>query len=379
MTTRIQKIKKLVEHNKLKEACNMLIQAGLNNQGIHLKARLRMIEDQHLSGVVNNDTYYKEIAKIQFSIISFTNSLKEDDDNSKERYVERINIDNEIEKAFNLYKTKKYKDALAKYTSIVNGHPTNTDALIGLGRVFDRLKMFEKSIEYYRKALDINPNLDIPINNIGVVYEQLGNPEVALSYYKQAFFKNTSIEIYFDNVVNLLSKKDQYDEIVTFCQQVIQTSSKTVTAYFILAKTLNNKFNNYTEALDYINQAIYLDNNNPKFFYERASIYLNLNNFPEAVSDLNICKLLSPYDATYSRFKAAILLDNGEYYDANDELDISIKIDPNDSHAHLMKGVCLYHIRDYENSIIHLKQSYYLEPNECEAYKYLSKIYDMRK
>ena len=66
-------------------------------------------------------------------------------------------------------------------------------ALVTLGNIFVQLPKYDKALEYYSEALELNPRMPQALNNIAVIYhylgeqlEEAGKAEEAEAYFDQA-------------------------------------------------------------------------------------------------------------------------------------------------------------------------------------------------
>ena len=67
-------------------------------------------------------------------------------------------------------KKENYKNAISLYEKCVGADSTFVNAWDNLGICYRRLKDYDKSINAYKKSLEINPNGLMPLQNIAIVY-----------------------------------------------------------------------------------------------------------------------------------------------------------------------------------------------------------------
>lgn len=58
-----------------------------------------------------------------------------------------------------LYLAGEFKRSLADCDEVMKRNPYHFGALAGYGQIYFRLEQYEKAIEYWRRALDVNPNM----------------------------------------------------------------------------------------------------------------------------------------------------------------------------------------------------------------------------
>ncbi|MBR2431270.1 tetratricopeptide repeat protein [bacterium] len=166
------------------------------------------------------------------------------------------------------YEGKEYKKALEKYLSI---NPATEDSLLGVAASYQALENFDKAIEYYKKAENINPkNAEIPYY-IGYLYSELQKWTDAEIYLKKSISLNPDSE-----AKNLLSYVMQnfslaeYDEAVSLFEK-----------------------NEFESALTKLNNVIKKQADNAFAYYYRGLIYDEQKKYKLAVDDYN--KFMSVY------------------------------------------------------------------------------------
>jgi arylsulfatase A-like enzyme/Flp pilus assembly protein TadD len=74
--------------------------------------------------------------------------------------------------------------AIGMYKRVVAADPAVIDAWFNLGNLSTRLGRFPEAIEYFKKALSLKPDYDLPVINMANAYRQMGNDEAALAGYR---------------------------------------------------------------------------------------------------------------------------------------------------------------------------------------------------
>lgn len=65
--------------------------------------------------------------------------------------------------------TKRYKESLADCEEVIKRNPHHFGALSGYGQIYAQLDDLDKALEYFEKALAINPNMDgVALNIIAI-------------------------------------------------------------------------------------------------------------------------------------------------------------------------------------------------------------------
>jgi arylsulfatase A-like enzyme/Tfp pilus assembly protein PilF len=99
-----------------------------------------------------------------------------------------------------------FEHAVANYRKVLAEDPNVIDAWFSIGIEYQRVKRWKEAIDYFKKALELKPDYDLPVINIANCYLRLGDDEAALAGYehyltidpKNAHIRYQIGEIYLD-------------------------------------------------------------------------------------------------------------------------------------------------------------------------------------
>lgn len=216
--------------------------------------------------------------------------------------VQNDNLSQIITNASASIENKDYKKALSLYLSV---EPATEDSLLGAAAAYQGLENYDKAIEYYKKALVINPkNSKIPYY-IGYLYSEKQNWIEAEKYLKQSAALNPQ-----SNVKDLMTYVEQNLNISTLSDGIKQYENQNIEGALakfneILKKDANNAFAYYYRALiydeqkkpqlainDYLN-ALKYSQDIPLANYMLAVDYDNMEKYKEAYNYYN--RFISSY------------------------------------------------------------------------------------
>lgn len=75
--------------------------------------------------------------------------------------------------------------AVALYKRVVAADPNVIDAWFNLGNLHARLRRYPEAIEYFKHALELKPDYDLPVINMANAYRQMGRDDAALAGYER--------------------------------------------------------------------------------------------------------------------------------------------------------------------------------------------------
>lgn len=157
---------------------------------------------------------------------------------------------------------------------------------------------YEKSIEYYSKALEVNPQSAPLCMDMGNSLNKLGKFDEAESYFMKALSYNPEMaEIYYNKAVRLkdmegISEKEQ---MLAYLNKCIEINPAFIKAYINKAAIYRENKKD-KEAIDILNQVISPVYNEDFLMAveQRGIAYRLTKQFPQALNDFNFVLLFSP-------------------------------------------------------------------------------------
>ncbi len=217
---------------------------------------------------------YKEVLKYDannpevYANIAYTYAEMQDFDNAQ-KYLDgakaRFPKDETVQAAFNKVKelsfSKKYEEANQYFTNseyqkalniYLTIYPPQKDVLIAIAACYKGLNNIDKSIEYYKRAFELDKKDSEIAYYIGVLYAEKENW--------------TSAKIYLQNAIKINPKNVNAEDLLSTVieQNNVLLINKVIDLY-------NDK--NYEQALKLISQILTEDNKNSYAYYYRGLIY----------------------------------------------------------------------------------------------------------
>ena len=185
-----------------------------------------------------------------------------------------------------------------------------TGTINNIGLVYQKMKNWEKALEYYteaarlKEAYDQKLSLSNTLNNIGIILKKLDRDEEAIPYYEQSL----AIAVEFEDKIKQANAHNNLASLYHDIPAQLQLAGTHYQKSIALKESMGDKaglantYSNYAEwlvdtdnpatALGYINKALDLneeiDNNlySSKITKQRASIYQKLKDYPKAYEAL---------------------------------------------------------------------------------------------
>ena len=172
---------------------------------------------------------------------------------------QKINVDYELEKAYNATVSGQSEAAMGTYQNILDNAPNNTQALFGLATLYHRARQFDKARPLYGRLLTIAPQHRDGFNNflvlladeaprealvelerleeknpgfstipaqIAVIYQKLGESDKAIGKMFRAVALAPENLTYRYNLAIMLDKQKNYDEAAKLYRQLVEASER---------------------------------------------------------------------------------------------------------------------------------------------------------
>jgi len=242
-------------------------------------------------------------------------------------------------------------DALTELGKALQADPTLSVAHAAEGDIYRRQGNLELARRAYEAACDANPYYFKPHYNLGVVYQQLAQGTDDDSLFQK--YLNRACVLYLR--ANAIQRKD-YD-----------TNLNLAACYFQLGK--------YSQAEEYCQAAIAIDDDRPQAWSNLAIIYDNQAKLTEAIAayrqslerDVNQPRLHMNLAASYLR--------QGWVKDAIGSLKAAAELEPTFMDPHLLLGTCYYRLKDLDNALASYERAAELAPRNAEAPRGIGVVY----
>ncbi|RLG44327.1 MAG: hypothetical protein DRN81_04785 [Thermoproteota archaeon] len=240
--------------------------------------------------------------------------------------------------------------------------------LVNRGFSFCNLGQYEKAINDFNKAIEIDPSDAVAYTNRGTAYDNLGQYDKAIDDYNKAIEINSRYAEAYNNRGNVYHKLGQYNKAIQDYNKAIEINPN-------YAKAYNNRgtayadLNQYQQAMENYNKAIKLNPNYAEAYYNRGITYhYDLGQYDKALKDYNKAIEINPdfVNAYYNR--GNIYYDLGQYDRAiNDyskviELNLHLAINLNLAIVYIKRGIAYYNSGQYDKAISDFRRFCELAP-----------------
>lgn len=307
----------------------------------------------------------------------------------------------------NAYNAGKEEEAINYFNQALNSG-VNAASYYFLGLIYQNKPEFKTAVKYYKKALDINPDIAIIHNNLGVIYLEIGDLKKARIHLSKALKLEPQNALVISNIGNLLKTKGENDRAIKYYKIAIKLNPQIPQNYYNLASVYYVQ-GNYEGSLKYIEKTLDVYPNYPDALFHLGIVYKELNRLQKAKDSFLYYLKFYPDDIDARAFLANIYLSLDETERAKKELTVvlernpnyaaalndfgnyykklsnqtkairyykrAVKVKPDFAEAHHNLGVSLDEEGEFENAVVHLNKAIELSPTSSDTMSYLATNY----
>jgi len=208
------------------------------------------------------------------------------------------------------------REALVHLKRSLSIYSKFAEANAELGRVYDRLQIYDSAEHFDKEAVRINPTHTVALNNLGSVYLATGRYAQAAETYRQAIATNPNFQL----------------------------------AYFNLGRTYN-QLKNYDSAIYFYSKMLQLQPGYPDAEQELGMAYFMKQNYDEAEKCFKSVLQTTPNDANAVNNLGAVYLNTKKYPLAIEQFRHSVQINPNYFNAYSNLGRAYYFTQQYSLAV----------------------------
>lgn len=112
------------------------------------------------------------------------------------------------------YHNGQYEKALELFRSAIDMEPSLTEAYNNLGLTYTEMNEEKKAVEAFKKAIELSPELAAAYNNLGYVFYRLGSFQEAIEMYNEAIGRSANNGSAYTNLGNAHYKLGRTDDAI---------------------------------------------------------------------------------------------------------------------------------------------------------------------
>ena len=195
---------------------------------------------------------------------------------------------NIFEKNFNLaitnHKNENYQDAINYYNKAIEINPEHANSYYNLGLLLHKIKNYKEAVKCFEKTLKNQPGFKNANNNLGVIFYNLGENLKAITCYKNEIQINPqNIEAY-NNLGIVFYNIGEVQKAINVFEKAIQIDPDFIKSYNNLA-ILFYDIKETEKAVSCFEKVLKIDPKNKEANYNLGKIYQGVGNQTKAVKN----------------------------------------------------------------------------------------------
>lgn len=182
------------------------------------------------------------------------------------------------------YASGQYEKAVESYSAAIDMQPNNAYFYNDRGCAYGNLKEGGKAISDFDKAVKLDPEYALAYSNRGYAYNGLGEYSKAISDFDKALELNPKFAYAYNNRGYAYSCLGEYDKAIPDFEKAIELDPKQANPYKHYG-CLCKKRGDFDKALELLTKAIELNPQYKEAYEERAEVYRSLGRIAEAEAD----------------------------------------------------------------------------------------------
>ncbi|MBN2778832.1 MAG: tetratricopeptide repeat protein [Bacteroidales bacterium] len=207
---------------------------------------------------------------------------------------------------------------------------------------------FDKAIQNYEKAIELNPECIKCYSHLARAHYELGDNDKAWQVVSKGFeLSDTTAHLYMTRGLIYQAKKDADNAMFDFTKAI--QLDKNNTDYLITRANFYIQTNQVHFAYSDLSDAIKLEPEVAEYYYYRAYILMGLNILDEALLDIDKAISLDQTTADFYNLKFSIHFSRYEYDLAEQSVKKSLEINPDSYMAYINLGDLYFQMNRFDD------------------------------
>lgn len=265
------------------------------------------------------------------------------------------------------YDSGDYDKAIESYTKAIELNINYIEAYNNRGISYRYLKEYEKAIADINKAIELKPNYANAYHYRGICYNDSGDYEKAIADHTKAIELKPDYANAYNGRGIYYTYLEDYEKAIVDYEKAIELRPDYPNAYNNIG-IVYDKLEDYEKAIESFNKAIESKSDYADAYNARGVIYGKLKEYEKEMLDYNKAIELEP-DYARAYFNRGVSYNElKDYKKAILNFDKAIELKPDHTKAYYNRGVSYDNLKEYKKAITDYKKVLQLEPSTIVAY-----------
>jgi tetratricopeptide (TPR) repeat protein len=123
-----------------------------------------------------------------------------------------------------MLRNSEWRTADSLYTATVRESPEDPRSWNNMGDVYSRHGMYDKGLEAFAQAIQLNPNFAEAYHNIGNTYVEMKKYDEAVPYFEKALLINPKLWQSYQGLAFIAAEKKEYQQALRYIEQALKVN-----------------------------------------------------------------------------------------------------------------------------------------------------------
>ena len=252
------------------------------------------------------------------------------------------------------------------YTEFYKGMTCQNRGDVAKNRI-EKYNWYEKSVEHYSKALELNPVLVFAYNNRGLAYHKKAEIDNAIKDFNRVIELAPYYTEGYRNRGGTFAEKEEFDKAIADFKVVLALKNDYAEVYSNLGVAYEKK-GEYDKAIENHNRAIELKPDFAEAYYARGIVYRELGDRDREFQNYTAAIELKPDFAMAFNNRGIIYALRGDDDKAIEDYTTAITLNQNHANVYFNRGISYGAKKDYDKAIQDYSCAIELESDYAKAY-----------
>ena len=223
-----------------------------------------------------------ELAELKEKYKTATEAEKQEINREMKRNEDEFTAVQWNEKGMERYNRKDYQGAIEYFRKAIELDPKYAAPWNNMGGAYGELGDHNKEIEYCRKAIELDPKDAYPWNNMGHAYGELGDYNKEIECYRKAIELDSKFANPWNNMGSAYGELGDHNKAIECYRKAIERDPKDGAPWNNMGSAYND-LGDYNKAIEYHRKAIELDPKDAAPWNNMGFAYNELGNYNMAI------------------------------------------------------------------------------------------------
>lgn len=229
----------------------------------------------------------------------------------------------------------------------------------------------------WKDCVSKSPNKSRPYSSLGAAYGKMGNLDLAINYFQKALRLDPDLGQTYDSIGYTLYQQGKYQEAVNYINTGLKMKPNDPNMTFHLASVLKAQ-GKYDQAMDQFLKVIQLTPYDIDAYYNLGIIQYKLDRIENAESSFQKAISIDPSDTQTHQMLGKLYLRQREYQKAVNQFNYILKLNPRDFSAYIGLGDVNKAEGNLSQAIAYYMDALSIEPGDADIHNDLGIVFIMQ-